>query len=269
MKDHFVLRDMSTNENIPLVSKSVTLGRIQDCEIVVNSSEASRQHARISLIDGRPTLEDLGSTNGTFLNGRQLRQAEALSGGDIIVIGQVRYLVIAPGSTGEMTILGGRLGRVDENYVVEQEDPNMTGMRMPFPMPPGWSAKDNFAGNKPSQRNSLDAISTEMTRQSIEAGETSAILMTINGEEGNKLFRLEAGKDAWTLGRAANNDAEIPHVTISSLHALVTNSSGMWQIEDKNSTNGTRVNGHKIDICELKDGDTVSLGKVELLFKSL
>ena len=269
MKHHFVLRDMSSNEEIPLISKAVTLGRTQDCEIVVNSSEASRKHARISLDDGKLTLEDLGSTNGTFLNGRQLRKAEALGGGDIIVIGQVRYLVIAPGSSGEMTILGGRLGRVDDNYVVEQTDPHATGMRMAFPMPHGWAVDESLAGKKPVNRSSLDVLTTEMNRQSIGTGDASAVLMAINGEQGHKLFTLEAGKDAWTLGRTANNDAEISHVTISSLHALVTTSSGMWQIEDKNSTNGTRVNGHKIDVSGLKDGDTISLGKVELLFKSL
>lgn len=269
MKDHFVLRNMSTNENIPLISKSVVLGRSDECGIVVESSEASRQHSRITLEGGQLTLEDLGSTNGTILNGRRLRQPEILGGGDIIAVGQVNFLVVAPGSAGHMTILGGRLGRVDENYVVDQVDPNSTGLRMPYPKPPGWSEGDDLLAAHPTKRSPLDVLPQEMARQSVGPENTAAALMIVSKQGRNTVFPLKAGKDAWTLGRASNNDVEICDVTISSLHALVTEQSGTWRINDKQSTNGTRINGKKIDVAVIEDGDILSLGKVELAFTSL
>ncbi len=44
MKDHFVLKNMSTDAEIPLIASSVTLGRKDDCEIIVDCSEVSRHH---------------------------------------------------------------------------------------------------------------------------------------------------------------------------------------------------------------------------------
>jgi pSer/pThr/pTyr-binding forkhead associated (FHA) protein len=269
MKDHFLLRNMGTNEDIPLISRSVTLGRTPNCEIVIDSSEASRQHARITLEHGRLTLEDLGSTNGTRLNGRRISQPEVLGGGDIIVIGQTHLMVVAPGSAEHNTILGGRLGNADENYVVEQEDPDVTGLRMSFPKPPGWSAKDDFGESKSATKQPLDVLALEMKRQSVGVENTVAVFMIVSEQGRNTLLPLRAGKAAWTLGRTADNDIEICHVTISSLHAVVREKSLQWQIEDQESTNGTRVNGKKIDKHALQDGDTVSLGKIDLVFKSL
>lgn len=269
MKDHYVLRNMGTNQDIPLVADSLILGRKDDCEIVVDCNEASRHHARIVLGDGRPVLEDLGSTNGTVLNGRRLRQPEDLNGGDIILIGQVRYLVIAPGDTGNMTILGGRLGKVDDNYVVDQPDPNMTGIRVPFPRPPGWSDKDDFAANRAPARQPLDRLADEMARQSIAVENAAAILMIVSDRGRNSLFVLDAGKDSWTLGRSAGNDVEISDVTVSSKHAILTRNSERWEVQDRHSTNGSRVNGKTINTSSLADGDTLQLGKVELLFKAL
>lgn len=267
MKDHFVLRNLGTNENVPLISATVTLGRGQGCEIVVDSSEASRQHARISLEDGRLTLEDLGSTNGTFLNGRKLKAPQALGGGDIIIIGQVHYLVVAPGSAGNTTILGGRLGNVDDNYVVDQGDPNQTGLRMSFPKPPGWTSQDDFGVGMSASDMPLEVMADQMVRQSVPLETTAAALMIVSEQGRNTLFPLAAGKDEWSLGRAANNDVEVDHITVSTTHAILKREGGSWRIEDMQSTNGTRVNGKTIKSSQLVDGDVVSLGKVELLFK--
>lgn len=269
MTDYFLLRNMSTNENIPLLARSVILGRKKDCDIVVDSSEASRQHARIVLEDGRLTLEDLGSTNGTLLNRRRLRQPELLGGGDIIAIGQVHFMVVAPGSDSHMTILGGRLAQSEDNYVLEQSDPQATGMRMPFPMPPGWSETDKSVyGDKPPP-SSMEVIAKQMQRQSIAKETTAGVLMITSDKGRNSLFPLRAGKSSWRIGRDKHCDVEISDVTISSTHAVIAQESGHWYVEDSKSTNGTRVNDRKVEKANLNDGDTLSLGKVDLIFQSI
>ncbi len=269
MKDHFVLKNMSTDAEIPLIASSVTLGRKDDCEIIVDCSEVSRHHARITVQEGGLTLEDLGSTNGTVLNGRRLRKPEPLNGGDIIVVGQVHYLVIPPGNAGNMTILGGRLGRVDDNYVVDQPDPNMTGLRMPFPKPPGWSEQDDFADVKLAARKPLDILTERLAREPALVEGAAAVLMILSEKNKHTLLPLKDGKQQWTLGRKPGNDVEVSHVTVSSRHAVLTQQAGRWQVEDKQSTNGTRVNRKKIETSPLADGDILRLGKVDLLFKSL
>ncbi|HEY7294199.1 MAG TPA: FHA domain-containing protein [Dehalococcoidia bacterium] len=61
-----------------------TLGRDEMCEIVLLDDRVSRQHARITFEDGGYVLRDLGSRNGTFLNGRRITQPEPLHHRDVI-----------------------------------------------------------------------------------------------------------------------------------------------------------------------------------------
>ncbi|MBW2458001.1 MAG: sigma 54-interacting transcriptional regulator [Deltaproteobacteria bacterium] len=70
----------------------VTLGRWAPSDVVVEDHSLSRRHARFSLRDGKLTVEDLGSTNGTRVRGRQVEQAE-LRPGDVVAIGNV---VVSP-----------------------------------------------------------------------------------------------------------------------------------------------------------------------------
>lgn len=66
----------------------VILGREEGLDIVLQDPESSRRHARVSWQGGRYIIEDMGSTNGTFVNGMQITMPTALNPGDSIGIGQ-------------------------------------------------------------------------------------------------------------------------------------------------------------------------------------
>ncbi len=68
-----------------------TMGRSDHAEIRVDDPFASSAHARIFARGDFMVVEDMGSTNGTFLNGRQLRGAERLKVADTIRIGDSEY----------------------------------------------------------------------------------------------------------------------------------------------------------------------------------
>ena len=70
-----------------LAKPSVTIGRLPECDVVVDDAGASRQHARIKRTESGFVLTDLGSTNGTMLNGEPI-QEHVLEHGDRITIGE-------------------------------------------------------------------------------------------------------------------------------------------------------------------------------------
>lgn len=74
------------------IHDSVTvLGRATDADIVLDDPGVSRRHAEVHLIDGRARVVDLGSTNGTFVDGERIHTAN-LSDGSTITIGRTRIV---------------------------------------------------------------------------------------------------------------------------------------------------------------------------------
>jgi FHA domain len=73
------------------VGEGATLGRSDNADINVDDPFASSAHARIFQRAEYMYLEDMGSTNGTYLNGRQVRAAERLKVADKIRIGDTEY----------------------------------------------------------------------------------------------------------------------------------------------------------------------------------
>jgi hypothetical protein len=73
------------------VGNGATLGRSDGADINVNDPFASSAHARIFPRGDYMYLEDMGSTNGTYLNGRQVRTPERLKVADTIRIGDTEY----------------------------------------------------------------------------------------------------------------------------------------------------------------------------------
>ena len=73
------------------VAEGATLGRADGADIRIEDPFASSSHARIFPRDGHMYIEDLGSTNGTFLNGQQLRRPVQLTAADRVRIGDTEF----------------------------------------------------------------------------------------------------------------------------------------------------------------------------------
>jgi hypothetical protein len=80
-----------------LDKEEIYIGRDVNSDVVISDSEVSRKHARIILQAGGYTLEDLGSTNGTFVNGQRLMGPHLLRPGELIMLGENVSLTYEPG----------------------------------------------------------------------------------------------------------------------------------------------------------------------------
>lgn len=72
---------------LPLTDGVHLAGRDDACELVIDAGTVSRQHARITVASGAATIEDLGSTNGTHVNGTRISAATRLGFGDELSLG--------------------------------------------------------------------------------------------------------------------------------------------------------------------------------------
>ncbi len=83
-----VRRGPQPNQIYELSKDVISLGRDITNDIVINDPEVSRHHIKLTRGGGGYTLEDLGSTNGTFINGQRLTGARPLSGSDMVGLGE-------------------------------------------------------------------------------------------------------------------------------------------------------------------------------------
>jgi hypothetical protein len=85
----FVMRSGPTpGVTFPLEGDQLIIGRDASNSVAINDAEISRKHSRLSFQGGKYVLEDLGSTNGTFVNGQRLAGPVVLKPGDVISLGE-------------------------------------------------------------------------------------------------------------------------------------------------------------------------------------
>lgn len=103
MSDGFALKFISgkyQGGEFPLKGdKQIIIGRSSELDMVLVEDMVSRKHAKITLANGKITIEDLGSTNGTFVNGEKVKTAR-LKEGDRILVGTSILKLVKAGAGG-------------------------------------------------------------------------------------------------------------------------------------------------------------------------
>ena len=123
--------------HFPLTQTTIKIGRRHDNDLSLSDPHVSRVHAEVRLMEGRYVIADLGSTAGTFVNGRQIKQ-HILEPGDVISVAVVQLLYGEdpsgpPGVTPPYT--PPRLPKVDRDHVTPHYLRTLTDSRKPSKKP--------------------------------------------------------------------------------------------------------------------------------------
>jgi pSer/pThr/pTyr-binding forkhead associated (FHA) protein len=246
-------------------TKVVTVGRQPGIYLLIDHASVSRRHAEISYANGQYILRDLGSTNGTYINGVRL-EAESVSilkQNDEIRFGKVAkfsFQVRTIGVKDEST-LQRKVQRPDATALHEMK----TGFydpRVATQAPPSALGQPvfNAAGSLllPGATSALPAAEVA------KLTETPTLIVVARGQP--RAFPLKIGKRVM-LGRDKQADIVLAEVLVSREHAEVVHGPDGFYIHDLGSSNGTLVNQVKIDNPYLlTHGDRIAIGNAMIFF---
>jgi pSer/pThr/pTyr-binding forkhead associated (FHA) protein len=88
-----VLEGAKVGAKISIKKAEFTIGRSQSCSLCAGSSAVSRQHCMISRDESKVTVRDMGSRNGTLVNGEKIEGTVELATGDEITVGPLKFLL--------------------------------------------------------------------------------------------------------------------------------------------------------------------------------
>jgi len=191
-----ILHGPEKGKIILLSEAGLVIGRSEPAGLKIIFREVSRQHARVSFKDGSYVLEDLGSKNGTFINGERLWGPKTLKDRDEIRLGSTIHLTFNQEEAEAQAILDALAGQ--------------------------------SAPVQASEETVLDRDFLQMEEPSASAAAVPPVLaVTIAGESPRK-FALTNNKV--TLGRAEDNDIIIPSLIVSRHHAILEKTSEGYKI---------------------------------------
>jgi len=109
----FVMRSGPTpGVTYPLEGDQLIIGRDAVNAVAINDAEVSRKHSRLTFQGGKYVIEDLGSTNGTFVNGQRLVSSTVLKPGDVVSLGeQIVLMYEGLSSDAGATMIGRKAAR--------------------------------------------------------------------------------------------------------------------------------------------------------------
>ena len=267
------------------------IGRHPDCDIVLSDIEISSRHCKIFQSAAGWIIEDLGSSNGTFVNGNRIKSPLKVYPYDTIILGtntKFPWEKLEGFETTNTNSSNSRtkvLGRHPECDIVIT-DPDVSGRHcMVTETATGWILEDLGSTNGVYVNGTKVVGSCNITPEDrITLGQTcrfpwdqfqqpakskppefgTRLELSKDGPISTPSFvmeKLPVKGDSITIGRHSSCEQVIPEPMVSAKHAKIRWVTNGAILEDLNSSNGTFVNGIRIQEPTLiKTGDIIGLG---------
>src|SRR3954447_14299223 len=119
-----MFRSDGERRSFSMARDMTVIGRREDCDLRIPLGEVSRKHCRILRDGDSLKLEDLGSSNGTFLNGQRVQEA-LLSPGDTLQVGPVVFVLQIDGQPSDEELRPVTMDTAEAPAMLEEEDAPM------------------------------------------------------------------------------------------------------------------------------------------------
>lgn len=221
------------------------LGRKPECDVTVPCSSVSGRHCALELDDGWWWVRDLGSKNGTTVNGRRGERLR-IAPGDVLTVGRQRLMVDYRRVKQSPTYSPARNAEEDLafEFLSSGEDKNPSDRPNPVSTAGQWSQASTSPTNP--------APSPARPTPASDLGK----LVPCGGGAPIPLRQPEV-----IVGRSRECDVRLKYPSISSRHCKLSIDDGYWVVEDLNSTNGTWVDGDRCIVQCLLPESVLALDK--------
>nr|WP_217275943.1 FHA domain-containing protein [Corallococcus exiguus] len=271
---------------VPFVRDEITIGRQEGNTIRLTERNVSRRHARLVRLNGHVVLEDLGSYNGTRINGERVAGQLPLKEGDLIQIGdydlalQVEGAANAAAPTGAITAKVPASRRPEPEPEEEDDDEVAGGPRPRDTMVDGEDEAEEDSEDEhehtpvsaEARRNAtsiirMDQMEADRPRRVERVPEDEQPRLVVLAPAEFKGQEYDCNRTELRIGRTSENDVALDHRSLSRTHAkVVREETGEWRVIDMQSANGMTVNGESYAQATLSHGDIIEMGHVKLRF---
>lgn len=271
MARRYELKAISGPKRVEIVG-NIIAGRNPESDLVLTDGHPSRRHAQLVVSEEKVWVEDLGSANGTFVNGAEIKVRTALALGDRVRFDAEEFELIElpPSDANATQVRRGPSAPAAAAHAPPAPEPSVAPAASRARTPGSWADPDN----RESQGTRLfDPAELEKIRANAGVASTDTVeapLLAIqSGRRGGERVTLNPGKatNVWEVGSEAGRDIVLDDAGVSGFHAKLVNEGHRWKLIDQMSANGTFVNGQKSNISYLKDGDRIRFGPIECLFQ--
>jgi pSer/pThr/pTyr-binding forkhead associated (FHA) protein len=169
-----VVKGRSATTTLKLADAVTSIGRHDDCQIRIKSSQVSRRHCELFEAGGKLAIRDLGSSNGTFVNGKKITGQQVLKSGDELTVGTVTLRVskLGQGAAGEPKAASTPTPKASDTAVVDAlpvgDDQDDFEVELTDDLPPSDMDIIPLAEDEPTQP-SGKKVSTKSTKTSVAA----------------------------------------------------------------------------------------------------
>ena len=256
------------------INNTSTIGRDFNCDIRITDIGISSKHAKLNLVGNNLIVEDLNSTNGTYVDNK-LISTHTLKDQETFKLDNIIFKVIKKNHQNtDNTIITNKLNsNKDKTREIKDKFSEEGSTRImkkevkeEIVDKPSWYESSNIGpqGTKleiPVQQNKTaytQAINATNNNQPEITGMTEPFV-------GLK-FNLKPGSNK--IGRNNDNEIILDTQYISSYHAQILNEGDNWELIDLLSSTGIAINGKQIEKQKLKSGDVITLGNYKFLFST-